>query len=115
MDIKQISPSFFVSPQVKPDDIPDLARAGFRGILNNRPDREEAHQPLGEEIARLACDAGLAYRHIPITPGQVQPHQAPELASFLNEVQGPVLGFCRTGARAEGLWKRLQEGGGDGR
>lgn len=115
MTRKQISPDYFVSPQVTPGDLPELAKSGIRGIVNMRPDAEEPGQPTADEIGRSARALGLAYRHIPVTPGQVEPHQVAKLAAFLRAVDGPVLGFCRGGARAEALWRRVQEEQADGR
>lgn len=115
MTPNQISPDYFVSPQVTPGDLPGLVRSGIRGVVNMRPDAEEPGQPAADEIGRSARALGLAYRHIPMTPGQVEPHQVAELAAFLQEVDGPVLGFCRGGARAEALWRRFQEGQAGGR
>ena len=45
MDIKQISEQLSVSPQLLPSELPDVAAAGFKSIICNRPDGEADDQP----------------------------------------------------------------------
>ena len=40
MDLRQLTPDLAVSPQILPEDLPALAEAGFRVLINNRPDAE---------------------------------------------------------------------------
>ena len=48
MDLKRITPTLSVSPQIAPDDMASLKAAGFSAIICNRPDGEDdtsaAHQ-----------------------------------------------------------------------
>ena len=46
MDIRQITPDYFVSPQIDPADLPAIAEAGFTRVICNRPDAENppSHQ-----------------------------------------------------------------------
>ena len=108
-EIRQLSACFAVTGQLHPDDLPALAAQGFRTIVNNRPDGEEAGQPRSAEIAREAARLGLGYRHIPVRPGQVGEDGARQLADAIAAAGGPVLAFCRTGNRSADLWK-LSEG-----
>ena len=109
MEITRICPSFAVAPQVTPQDLEGLARQGFRSVVNARPDAEEPGQPPSAQIEAEARRLGLGYRHIPITPGQMTEAHARELATALGELEQPVLGFCRSGARAANLWKLAQD------
>lgn len=109
MNLKQLSAGFSVSPQLRPEDLTILASQGVRAIINNRPDGEEAGQP-GDAVMRAAAEkAGLAYAHLPVTPGQ-QP--APDLvrrfADVLGTLPGPVVAYCRSGARSASLWTLSQ-------
>ena len=47
----------------------EIASLGFKTIINNRPDGEEAGQPLGvfPELKAAAEVAGLTYAFIPMT------------------------------------------------
>ena len=43
-------------------------------------------------------------RHIPVVPGAIDEDDVARFHAALNELQGPVLAFCRTGMRAAQLW-----------
>src|SRR3546814_533169 len=45
MDIKTINSQLGVSPQIEPDEVAAIVAAGYRSIICNRPDGEEAGQP----------------------------------------------------------------------
>ena len=55
MQIQKISPSLSVSPQITAEDVAALAQAGFRSIINNRPDGESDDQPDTAAIATAAA------------------------------------------------------------
>ncbi|HYG46400.1 MAG TPA: TIGR01244 family sulfur transferase [Allosphingosinicella sp.] len=82
-------------------DLPSLAAAGIRLIVNNRPDGEEPGQPSSAEIEAAARAAGLDYRHIPIAGG-FPPDRIEAMAQALE--QGPLLAYCRSGTRSTFLW-----------
>jgi len=67
MQITQISQDFSVSPQITTADVTEIANAGFKSIICNRPDFEEPTQPVFNDIASAAHDAGLKTAHVPIT------------------------------------------------
>lgn len=109
MEINRITPSFAVSPQIRPEDLAAIARAGFRAVVNNRPDGEAPDQPPSAALEAEARRLGLAYSHIPITHGEMREADARALGRVLKAAKGPVLGFCRTGARSSRLWKLTQQ------
>ena len=39
MNLTRLSPELAVRPQLLPHEVAEVAAAGFRGIINNRPDR----------------------------------------------------------------------------
>jgi len=93
--------SFVADRQIRPADIPALAAAGIRLIVNNRPDGEEPGQPASAEIEAAARAAGLDYRFIPVAGG-LPAAQAEAMAEALEA--GPLLAFCRSGTRSTYLW-----------
>lgn len=109
MDLNHLSPSFATAPQLQPDDIGRLAAAGFKAIINNRPDNEGPDQPGSDALEAEAKRHGLVYRHIPVVPGQATDADARAFAAALKEADGPVVAFCRTGNRAASLWKAAQQ------
>ena len=110
MSIARLSPQFWVSPQVGPEELARIAASGVRAIVNNRPDGEAPDQPASLDLEAEAKRLGLAYTHIPIVPGQIDALQVRALERFLAETEGPVLAFCRTGTRSASLWALAQAG-----
>lgn len=109
MTMNKIDERLSVRPQVHPHEVADLAAAGFKGIINNRPDKEAPDQPLSDEIEAEARRHGLSYWHIPVVPGQANEADARAFAEALSQADGPVVAFCRTGNRSTSLFKLSQQ------
>lgn len=108
--IRKIDESVSVAPQIAPEDVADLAAAGFVAIVNNRPDGEEGAQPTGDAIRAAAEDHGLAYTAIPITHAGFSMPQVTAMIDALGAANGPVLAYCRSGTRSCNLWALAQAG-----
>ncbi|QIE47543.1 TIGR01244 family phosphatase [Pseudohalocynthiibacter aestuariivivens] len=108
MDPRKITDSFTVSPQIEVEDISAIADAGYRSILCNRPDNEEIGQCGCDAIETAAKAAGLAYRAVPITSGQVSQTDLADFRAALDEMPAPILAYCRTGTRCTMLWSIAQ-------
>ena len=104
MSITQIDESFSVTGQILPAQVEELMALGFKAIVCTRPDNEEAGQPGFAEIAAAAERNGLKVLHIPMTSGAPSPEQVTRFREAMRDVQGPVLGYCRSGARAANLY-----------
>ncbi len=59
MQIVSLTDSVGVAGQVQPDDMAAIAQAGYKVVINNRPDGEAPDQPSSEELAAAAAAAGL--------------------------------------------------------
>ncbi|NTZ42676.1 TIGR01244 family phosphatase [Altererythrobacter sp. SALINAS58] len=105
---KRLSDRLTVRPQIQTDEIAGIAAAGFKGIINNRPDKEEPDQPSSSDLKAEAERHGLNYWHIPVVPGQANGTHVEAFAEALNHSDGPVMAFCKTGNRAAGLWEASQ-------
>lgn len=104
MKIATLTPSFSVSHQISAADLGSLAAQGFRAVISNRPDGEAGDQPANAALAAAARRAGLAYREVPVVSGKISDDDVAAFARALDEVEGPVLAFCRTGTRSATLW-----------
>ena len=104
MDIRKIDDRFSVTGQINITDIAAIAAAGFKGIVCNRPDLEGFDQPPHTDIKDAAAKSGLGFAYIPIVPGAPLGHEPQEMAAVLRDAGGPVLGYCRSGARAANLY-----------
>jgi uncharacterized protein (TIGR01244 family) len=108
MEITQVSEQLATAPQVRPEDLREIAASGFVGIINNRPDAEAPDQPSSLDLEAEAKRVGLAYWHVPVIPGAMTDAHVRAFAAALGEAGGPVLAFCRTGNRSTALWKAWQ-------
>jgi sulfide:quinone oxidoreductase len=113
MELKNLSPVFAVTGQITADDMAAIAERGIRTVICNRPDGEGADQPDSSQLAAAAARHGIAFEYIPVIPGQASDADAMRLARILKETEGPALGYCRSGVRAESLWRRATELSGD--
>ena len=104
----RLGPDFAVAPQVRPGQLEAIAAAGFRAIVNNRPDGEEPGQPAAAAIEAEAHRLGLAYCFIPVGGGLPLAPAAKALRDFLDKEEGPVFAFCRSGNRSTQLWNLAQ-------
>jgi uncharacterized protein (TIGR01244 family) len=102
--IRTVNESISVAPQIAVGDVADIAAAGFKTIVNNRPDDEEPGQPSGAEIQAAAEAAGLAYVAIPVTHAGFSHPQLDAMTEALVAAKGPVLAYCRSGTRSCNLW-----------
>ena len=55
MKYQQLANDFAVAGQITVDDVPEIAAAGYRCLICNRPDHEDAGQPTVADI-RAACE-----------------------------------------------------------
>jgi uncharacterized protein (TIGR01244 family) len=101
---RRIDDSILVAPQIAPEDLAEAAALGVRLVINNRPDDEESGQPEGQAIANAADQAGLSYRAIPVTHAGFSHGQIEAMVRALEEADGVVLAYCRSGTRSTFLW-----------
>ncbi len=104
MRIVKLAESFAVSEQIAPTEVAAIAAAGFRVLINNRPDNEVPGQPANADIAAAAAAAGLEYHYIPVTAASFPGPDIDTMRRLLNDGAGPVLAFCRSGTRCANLW-----------
>lgn len=104
MKAVRLTPNLSVAPQLTERDLEEAAAAGFKTIVNNRPDGEAPGQPRSQDLAAAAKRLGLDYRHIPVVSGQLTNDQVAVFRAAVTEGPMPSLAFCRTGMRSTALW-----------
>ena len=110
--IRQLDATTLVSGQVAPHEVAGLAEQGVTLLVNNRPDGEEAGQPLASEIEDAAAAAGIDYRFVPIIRG-IGPADVEAMQDALGAAgEGKVLAFCRSGTRSALTWALARRGEG---
>ena len=98
--------------QIEPSHLADIVKQGYKSVINNRPDGEGGpDQPSSAAIEAEAQKLGLQYAYLPVVSGAITPAQVMEMAILLKTLPGPILAFCRSGARSTNLYQlALQHG-----
>ncbi len=110
MDIKQISPTYAVSPQIAVDDIAAIVDAGFGTIICNRPDAEVPPSHQADAIEAAAIAAGLKFVVIPVTHQGLNREMVTDQRAALDGSDQPVLAYCASGTRSTIVWALGQAG-----
>ncbi len=111
LPIRPIAPDVCVASQLEPAAMAEAAKAGFKSVINNRPDFEHGpDQPTSAQIEAAARAAGLEYRHLPVDGAFQSPEQIAAFAQLLQQLPRPILAFCRSGARSTRLYNSAQAG-----
>ena len=100
MKLVSVSEAFAVSPQIRLEDMRELADAGYRTVICNRPDGEEPNQPPVASMQDAAEATGLDFHHIPVSGGAFPPDAIKAFAKVREQADGKVLAYCRTGTRS---------------
>jgi uncharacterized protein (TIGR01244 family) len=106
LPLHQVAADVCVAPQLTPAAMAEAARAGFKSVINNRPDFEHGpDQPTSASIAEAAQAAGLQYAFLPVAGGYQSPEEIAKFAELLDTLPRPILAFCRSGARVGKLFQ----------
>ena len=102
----RVTDDFSVAPQLDPAAMQLASDAGFRSVINNRPDFEAGPaQPTSKAIEAAAREAGLEYRYLPVHPAVQTPEEIARFAQLLSTLPKPILAFCRSGTRSGKLFQ----------
>jgi len=107
-EVRRVTDSFAVAPQLAVEDIADLKAQGFRTIISNRPDDEAPDGQKAADIKEAAEAAGLAYVHAPFVGPPTQ--EAVEAAA---NATGKTIAYCRSGTRSVTAWALSQADSGE--
>lgn len=110
MDLRQVTDTYFVSPQIDPEDVGAIAAAGIKTILSNRPDAEIPPSHHATTIEAAAEEAGIAFVHLPLTHQTMTPDNIAKQAEIIEGAGGPVLAYCASGTRSTVAWAIGQAG-----
>ena len=109
--VQQLSADLCVAPQLDPSAMAWAAQAGFKSVINNRPDFEAGpEQPTHAAIEAAALAAGLIYAFLPVHPAVQTPEDIARFAGLLESLPKPILAFCRTGTRSGKLYRAATGG-----
>ena len=109
MRVFELAPQVYVSGQLFEHDVRLMAKQGVRSIMNNRPDGESLGQPLSADLAKIAEDLGMNYLNLPIDPRAITKEEVQAFAKACDELERPLLIFCRSGARSTTVWEMAEK------
>ncbi|KQI70996.1 hypothetical protein AN191_14905 [Loktanella sp. 5RATIMAR09] len=104
MDIRQVSPTYAVTPQIAVEDIPAIAEAGFKTIICNRPDAEIPPSHHASVIEAAAKAAGLTFVINEVTHQTLNMDMVATQKAAIDASSGPTLAYCASGTRSTIVW-----------
>ncbi len=110
MEIRPLTDSYAVSPQITPEDVAAIAEAGFTTVICNRPDGEIPTEVQASAIRAAARAAGLRFVENPVVGGAITLDNVSEQGRAMRDSAGPVLAYCASGNRSSIVWALSQAG-----
>jgi sulfide:quinone oxidoreductase len=105
MRVLQLDPDVYVTGQIFERDLATASKQGIRTVVNNRPDNEAAGQPPSADLQRAAEELGMKFVYFPVVSGRITATDIEEFSKLRDELERPMLIFCRSGARSTQLWE----------
>ncbi|MCK5041293.1 MAG: TIGR01244 family phosphatase [Sphingomonadales bacterium] len=112
-NIAQITDNYSVAPQLTAADFATIAEAGYKTVINFRPDAEKPGYMSASEAQKLAEEKGLAYYHIPVPMNGLTAEHIKGLKDIIAQTNDPILAHCGTGKRASVVWAFAHASEGD--
>jgi sulfide:quinone oxidoreductase len=109
MRVLELGPQVYVSGQLYEHDVRLAAKQGVRSIMNNRPDGEAPGQPLNADLQTVAEELGMTYAYVPVNTKSFTQDDLNEFAKTCDELERPLLLFCRSGARSTQVWEMAED------
>ncbi len=104
MNLTKLDDKLSVTGQISLDDLHEIAEAGYKSVICNRPDFEAGDdQPSSEQLEVSAKELGLVFAYLPVEIGAVSAEHGEKFKQLMIILPGPVLAFCRSGRRSTAL------------
>lgn len=110
LDLRRLTDSYAVAPQIAPEDLPAIRAAGFTTVIDNRPDGEIPGDLHTEAMRRAAEAAGLTFIANPVIGGALTMENVTAQAAAIEAATGPVLAYCASGNRSSVVWALAHAG-----
>ena len=110
MDLRALTPTYAVSPQIMPEDLAQIKDAGYVTIIDNRPDGE-IPPGLHATVMRAEAEAlGLTFVANPVIGGALTMDNVTAQRAAIDASSGPVLAYCASGNRSSVVWALAHAG-----
>lgn len=106
LPIVRHSSSFATLPQIGPQHLREVAAAGYKSVINNRPDGEGGNaQPSSAALQKAAEAQGLQYAYLPVNGRHLTADDVEDFRKLYARLPKPIAAFCRTGTRSTNLYR----------
>lgn len=110
MDIRRLTPTYAVSPQIAAEDVALLKAEGFATIICNRPDPEIPPHLQASTIKPLVEAAGMTFVVNTVIGGAITAQNVEAQGAAIRDATGPVFAYCASGNRSSIVWALSQAG-----
>ncbi len=104
MEPRQITPRYFVSPQIDAEDLVAAAKSGFTTVICNRPNTEVPPSHQSDAIRSATLAAGLEFQVLELTHQTMTAENIARQRQIIKASTGPVLAYCASGTRCSVIW-----------
>ncbi len=101
---KHLADNIYVSSQIVSESLSSIIESGFKTVVCNRPDGEDAEQVNHELFKDELSHFNINFVYLPLIIGGIQPSDVSQFQSVKENNQLPMLLYCRTGSRSTLLW-----------
>ncbi len=99
-DLKKVSDDLSIAGQISSEELKQLARGGFKSVLNLRSPDENGFSHDEKQEAQIV---GLEYTNIPLNSQAPNPKLTAQAIQAVENLPKPILIHCAGGARAGGI------------
>lgn len=110
MQMRPLADGYSVSPQILPEEVAQIAAAGIKVLICNRPDGENPSDLSADAIGRLAEAAGLRFVVNPVVGGAITMENVEIQRQAIDTAEGPILAYCASGNRSSIVWALAMAG-----
>ncbi|HEX9857660.1 MAG TPA: protein tyrosine phosphatase family protein [Paracoccaceae bacterium] len=110
MNIRPLTPSYAVAPQITLEDLATIKAAGFTTVIDNRPDTEIPGELHTARMQAAAEALGLEFVVNPIIGGALTMANVEAQRAAIDAAPGPVLAYCASGNRCSIVWALAKAG-----
>jgi uncharacterized protein (TIGR01244 family) len=110
MQINRITPEYSVAAQIAVSDVGEIAAAGFKSLICNRPDGEIESDLYAQVMEAEALKHGLEFTNNPISNSGMTMDNLASQADAISSANGPVFAYCRSGTRCTICWAFINAG-----
>lgn len=110
MDIRALTPTYAVSPQIEPEDLPAIKAAGYVTVIDNRPDGEIPPDLHTDQMRGAAEALGLTFVANPVIGGALTMDNVTAQRAAIEASTGPVFAYCASGNRSSVVWALAHAG-----